>query len=192
MKVFYLGVITAVVTACHTSSGRASSEAIVPLTAVCPLDGHPVRAGVRSASVGQLGIEGIDVGSGAVLTDHQVAVTLQTATGERQLRTGRLPVRFDALPPGAYIVRTNAIGYKIRIDSLRLPDSAGLVLRLPVSPAPFDACGGLGTVVSPDLVSRESSNITTIASPAAAVFLLRSGSRCFSGSPLLVGRSRLG
>jgi hypothetical protein len=42
---------------------------------------------------------------------------------------------------------------------------------------------------------REASHgsaISTIASPAAAAFLLRSGSRCFSGSPLLVGPSRLG
>jgi len=70
------------------------------------------------------------------------------AIADLQLPTGRVVrkkadggFRFDSLPAGTYVLRVQALAHNIRVDTLRLGDSVGLRLTLPVTPMANDACG---------------------------------------------------
>jgi hypothetical protein len=45
------------------------------------------------------------------------------------------------------VVQARALGSNVRVDTVQLTAAAGVMLRLPVSPHPVDACEGFMVVV---------------------------------------------
>jgi hypothetical protein len=88
----------------------------------------------------------------AAVALHATAATAQAAHTARAPR-GRMTdsagaFRFDSVPPGRYALEVRAIGFARRADSVAVTHGAGVVLRVPVKPMPFDDCPGFAVVVT--------------------------------------------
>jgi hypothetical protein len=133
----------ALLVGCHR--GVRPAERLLPLTQACPLQPNPVPPVYRKAVAGRLSVELVDY-AGTILTGHPANILIQGPSGARQHRSGRLPLVFDSLPPGRYVVQSTSLGFNVRVDTARVADNTGVALQLAVSPAPLDACGSLGMI----------------------------------------------